>query len=112
MDNKLQFEKVYKCPKCHGIGGGNRMVDHILLDNCTGKLTRKLREAERDAKYVGREAEAIANTEQLYKDEALRLLKVSYREMIWAIEHDIIQMKKLNEEFLPRAYQEYFAKVF
>ena len=107
-----QFEKVYKCPKCGGIGAGNRMVDHILLDNCNGTLRRKLREAIRDGKYLGREAEAIANTEELYKLEALQQVKTSYREMIWAIKHDIIQMKELNEEFLPRAYAEYFAKVF
>ena len=111
MDNKQQFEKVYKCPKCGGIGGGNRMVDHILLDNCNGILTRKLREAERDGKYIGFEDEAELNTRLLMKAEALRELKVSYQEMRAAIRQDIIVMKDINKSFLAEAYEQYYTNI-
>ena len=112
MNNKQQYEKVYKCPHCGGICAANRMIEHILLESCGGKLTRKLREAQRDGTYEGRETEAMLNTQLLLKEEGLKQLKASYREMKWAIEHDIIEMKKLNEDFLPEIYAQYFEKVF
>ena len=112
MNNPKQFEKVYSCSKCNAIGGGNRMVDHILIDTCDGKLTRKLREAERDGKYIGRETEAILNTRLLIKQESLKQLKVTYREMKWAIKNDIIEMQEISKDFLPEAYEQYFTKVF
>ena len=109
-DDKFQGHIVYKCPTCKCLGAGNRMVDHMKV--CNGRLTRKLREAERDGKYAGREAEAIKNTEILMKAEALKELKVSYREMKQAIKNDIIVMKGINKSVIAEAYQEYYTNMF
>ena len=111
MKNKLQFEKVYRCSVCGGMGAGNRMVDHVLSGNCDGTFSRKLRESERDGTYAGLEEEATLNTALLLKAEALKELKVSYQEMRAAIRLDIIEMKKINNSFLAEAYADYYTEI-
>ena len=111
MKNNKSFEKVYRCPSCGGIGANQRMVEHILSGTCTGSLTRKLREAERDGTYLGREEEAIINTRLLMKTEALRELKVSYQEIRSAIKQDIIVMKDINKSFLAEVYEQYYTPI-
>tara|TARA_R110000772_G_scaffold142473_1_gene252142 strand:+ start:721 stop:1059 length:339 start_codon:yes stop_codon:yes gene_type:complete len=111
MENKKSFEKVYKCPTCGGIGKNQRMVEHIMSGTCTGRLTRRLREADRDGKYLGREAEAEVNTELLMKTEALKELKVSYQEMRQAIIQDIVVMKEINKSFIAEAYEQYYTEI-
>ena len=107
---KLQGKIVYKCNSCNCVGAGNRMVDHIKA--CDGTLTRKLREAERDGTYKGREEEAQINTELLFKQEAVKELWVTYQEMKQAIEDDIITIKQINSNILEEAYTNYYSRMF
>ena len=102
MKNQNHFNKVYQCPTCKGIGAGNPMVSHIMLNKCNGKLSRKLREAKRDNIYVGREEAAVKNTEMLFNQTQISKELTDLQKLKKEINAKIAKLKVTDKSMCKR----------